>query len=172
MMRDRRMDRFVVLPFSVGCVSQSSVSVLHTQPKNTQLGPIPPLQSKESPHNSGGGDQKPRSAVRLLALPKPSISAGLQKLIRGFKMGLSQLFVVYEEDGDGGGGGDEEEEEREMVIGFPTDVQHVAHIGLDGVSSMKSSSSSSSSSRSPNEFLFLPPPHNSLSLPSPHPMVP
>ncbi|XP_020099920.1 CRIB domain-containing protein RIC4-like isoform X3 [Ananas comosus] len=159
MMRDRRMDRFVVLPFSVGCVSQSSVSVLHTQPKNTQL--------EESPHNSGGGDQKPRSAVRILALPKPSISAGLQKLIRGFKMGLSQLFVVYEEDGDGGGGGDEEEEEREMVIGFPTDVQHVAHIGLDGVSSMKSSSS-----RPPHEFLFLPPPHNSLSLPSPHPMVP
>lgn len=124
---------------------------------------------EESRQNSGGGgDQKPRSAVGLLALPKASISAGLQKLIRGFKMGLSQLFVVYEEedDGGGGGGGEEEEEEREMVIGFPTDVQHVAHIGLDGVSSMKSSSSSS---RAPHEFLFLPPPHNSLStFPPPH----
>uniref|UniRef100_A0A6V7QTN1 CRIB domain-containing protein n=1 Tax=Ananas comosus var. bracteatus TaxID=296719 RepID=A0A6V7QTN1_ANACO len=106
---------------------------------------------------------------RASGAPKPSISVGLQKLIRGFKMGLSQLFMVYEEGGGGGGGGDEEEEEREMVIGFPTDVQHVAHIGLDGVSSMKSSSSSS---RPPHEFLFLPPPHNSLSLPSPTPWSP
>ncbi|XP_062207886.1 CRIB domain-containing protein RIC4-like [Phragmites australis] len=46
------------------------------------------------------------------------------RLLRGFKS-LSQIFAVYDED-------DDEEEEREMVIGLPTDVKHVAHIGWDG----------------------------------------
>lgn len=30
------MDRFVILPFSVGCVSQSSVAVCENQPKRAQ----------------------------------------------------------------------------------------------------------------------------------------
>lgn len=39
--------------------------------------------------------------------------------------------LVYKEDGDDVG---EEEESRMMEIGHPTDVKHVTHIGLDGVS--------------------------------------
>ena len=35
------------------------------------------------------------------------------------------LFSVYKEE-------EEEEMEREMEIGYPTDVKHVTHIGLDG----------------------------------------
>jgi hypothetical protein len=53
------------------------------------------------------------------------------RLLRGFK-NLSQIFAVYDED-------DEEEEEREMVIGLPTDVKHVAHIGWDGSTSTTTS---------------------------------
>jgi hypothetical protein len=46
------------------------------------------------------------------------------RLLRGFKH-LSHIFAVYDTD-------EEEEEEHEMVIGLPTDVKHVAHIGWDG----------------------------------------
>jgi hypothetical protein len=53
------------------------------------------------------------------------------RLLRGFK-NLSQIFAVYDED-------DDEEEEREMVIGLPTDVKHVAHIGWDGSTSTTTS---------------------------------
>jgi hypothetical protein len=52
------------------------------------------------------------------------------RLRRGFK-NLSQIFAVYDTD--------EEEEEREMVIGLPTDVKHVAHIGWDGSTNTTSS---------------------------------
>lgn len=51
----------------------------------------------------------------------------IQKLIKS-------LSCLLEE------GKEEEEEEREMVIGFPTDVRHVGHIGWDGSSSSSSSS--------------------------------
>jgi hypothetical protein len=53
------------------------------------------------------------------------------RLLRGFK-NLSQIFAVYDTD-------EEEEEEREMVIGLPTDVKHVAHIGWDGSTNTTSS---------------------------------
>ncbi|OEL36006.1 hypothetical protein BAE44_0002976 [Dichanthelium oligosanthes] len=60
--------------------------------------------------------------------------AGIRKLIKSFKS-LSHIFEIYKED--------EEEDEDDMdagiEIGFPTDVQHVAHIGLDGSTSVSSS---------------------------------
>ncbi|KAJ3671908.1 hypothetical protein LUZ60_007987 [Juncus effusus] len=54
----------------------------------------------------------------------PNIISGIQRLIKGFKS-ISQLFELYREE-------DEEEMISDIQIGFPTDVQHVAHIGLDG----------------------------------------
>jgi hypothetical protein len=53
------------------------------------------------------------------------------RLLRGFKH-LSHIFTVYDTD-------EEEEEEHEMVIGLPTDVKHVAHIGWDGGTSTSTS---------------------------------
>ncbi|XP_073056020.1 uncharacterized protein [Primulina eburnea] len=41
----------------------------------------------------------------------------IKGIYKGFKYGLSQIFVV---------------KEREIEIGYPTDVKHVAHIGWDG----------------------------------------
>jgi hypothetical protein len=54
------------------------------------------------------------------------VTAGVQRLVKGIKS-LSQMFAAY--DGEEG----EEEEEREIVIGYPTDVQHIGHIGWDGL---------------------------------------
>ncbi|KAF5474745.1 hypothetical protein F2P56_006616 [Juglans regia] len=46
------------------------------------------------------------------------MSAKMKGIYKSFKY-ISQIFVV---------------KEREMEIGYPTDVKHVAHIGLDGPS--------------------------------------
>ncbi|XP_047959034.1 CRIB domain-containing protein RIC10 isoform X1 [Salvia hispanica] len=43
----------------------------------------------------------------------------MKGLYKGFKYTISQFFVV---------------KERELEIGYPTDVKHVAHIGWDGSS--------------------------------------
>ena len=55
--------------------------------------------------------------------------ARIRKLIKSFRS-LSHIFEIYK-DGD-----EEEEDGMDIQIGFPTDVQHVAHIGLDGSSSV------------------------------------
>ncbi|XP_058093322.1 CRIB domain-containing protein RIC4-like [Magnolia sinica] len=106
-MRDR-MERLVVLPFSIGCVSQSSIAVCENQPKKTKQEPNTP-STREC--LSGG-----RMKTSL------GFSGGFQRLIKGFKS-FSQLFVYKEE---------EEDVKMDMEIGFPTDVKHVTHIGWDG----------------------------------------
>ncbi|KAF0916511.1 hypothetical protein E2562_007589 [Oryza meyeriana var. granulata] len=107
------MDRFIVIPFSSTCRNGSSVDVV----------------------DGGKNAKKPQGSffqvldVVLLDLVQlRSIGESLvARLLRGFK-NLSQIFAVYEDDDEE----EEEEEEREMVIGLPTDVKHVAHIGWDG----------------------------------------
>ncbi|PKU75424.1 CRIB domain-containing protein RIC4 [Dendrobium catenatum] len=116
-----RVQRFVILPFSVGCASHSSVKVIEKQSKNTHI------EQDFFPEDEGRGGQesgrtKSTSSI-FLQLPRPIFSAGIHKLAKGFK-NLSNLFSVYKDN--------DEEDEAEMDIGYPTDVQHVAHIGWDG----------------------------------------
>ncbi|CAL9103432.1 unnamed protein product [Musa acuminata var. zebrina] len=101
-MRERRMGKLVVLPFSASCVSRSSVAVSQSQPKRVQ-----------------GRELEKQSTAKTKRAHK------IQKLLIKSLKSLSQMFAVYQE----------EDEEREMEIGFPTDVQHVAHIGRDGFDS-------------------------------------
>ncbi|KAK6915752.1 CRIB domain [Dillenia turbinata] len=126
-MRDR-MERLVVLPFSVGCVSQSSVAVGQQPPKRSK-----PESISSSTKNTSKGHREEeeegslsgesmKSSFRFLGLPKPNISNGFQRLFKSFKS-FSQIFVFKDEI---------EEMDMEMEIGFPTDVKHVTHIGLDG----------------------------------------
>lgn len=49
---------------------------------------------------------------------------------------MLSCILVYEEEN--------EQEEKEMEIGLPTDVKHVTHIGLDGITRINNSISSSS----------------------------
>jgi hypothetical protein len=55
--------------------------------------------------------------------------AGIRKLIKSFKS-LSHIFEIYKEEDD--------DDDEGIEIGFPTDVQHVAHIGLDGSTNVSS----------------------------------
>ncbi|GAB4835388.1 CRIB domain-containing protein [Ancistrocladus abbreviatus] len=126
-MRDR-MEKFVVLPFSFGCVSQASVAVLENSPKRSGSDTkSPPLRGKledEDEEESLSGESMKNHSSRFLALPKPNISSGINRLVKRFKS-LSQLFIYEDEM---------EELGMEMVIGCPTDVKHVTHIGWDGSS--------------------------------------
>ncbi|XXG78619.1 hypothetical protein AAC387_Pa08g2525 [Persea americana] len=139
-----RMERYVVLPFSVGCASYSSIAVCDHQPKKT----------KEESNPSAQGEQlsgeEMKNSLGFLPIQKANISSGLHRLMKGFKS-FSQIFVEKEEEL----GEKEMEMEMEMEIGSPTDVKHVTHIGWDG-----------STSTTTTTLDGLSPPPHFLSLPS------
>ncbi|KAI3470346.1 hypothetical protein Pfo_027009 [Paulownia fortunei] len=128
-MRDR-MERFVLLPFTAGCISESSIAVGLQQAKRSKL------ETNSTPTRTREGEKEEeeeeyeddeeslsgeslKSPVSLLALPR------FQKLFKNFK-NFSLSFVYKDEF---------EEMEMVMDIGSPTDVKHVTHIGLDGCAS-------------------------------------
>ncbi|KAI9078406.1 hypothetical protein K1719_039625 [Acacia pycnantha] len=119
-MRDR-MERLVILPFSVGCMSEASVAVGVPQPRKPRSFTNSTREEEEEEEEGKGEDG-------MVHVPKPNnnnnnVSTGFNKLVKGFK-NLSQMFGEKEDE--------LEEEEREMQIGGPTDVQHVTHMGWDG----------------------------------------
>ncbi|XP_059309557.1 CRIB domain-containing protein RIC4-like [Lycium ferocissimum] len=122
-----RMERFVLLPFSVGCISESSVAIGHQQQNHKSSCPEPiltPTRSQKEGKEEEEDDEKSlegemKSPLGLMALPK------FQRLFKNFK-NFSQLFVDKDEMEE------EEEDEMGMEIGLPTDVKHVTHIGMDG----------------------------------------
>ncbi|KAJ9176126.1 hypothetical protein P3X46_011471 [Hevea brasiliensis] len=124
-MRDR-MERLVLLPFSIGCVSESSVAIGVHNPRRTKHPPAPhytnpsSIRRKEEDEESLSSTDSMKNGLKFLALSKPNISDRFHRLVKGFKT-FSQLFVYGEEM-----------EELEMEIGLPTDVKHVTHIGWDG----------------------------------------
>ncbi|KAL2470175.1 CRIB domain-containing protein RIC4 [Abeliophyllum distichum] len=118
-MRDR-MERFALIPFSLGCESDSCVAVAttHQLPQNKYTdSTFLETRQKEGARREKSTKKRRRG---FMALPKPFFSKGMHRLIKSLKS-FSHLFVYKEEM-----------EEKEIEIGFPTDVKHVSHIGLDG----------------------------------------
>ncbi|XP_048424479.1 CRIB domain-containing protein RIC4-like [Pyrus x bretschneideri] len=132
-----RMERFVLLPFAIGCISESSVAVGGVQqqrPRRSKPDTNPSaIRTKEAEEEEDEEDrisgESMKNTFRSLALPKPNISTGVHRLFKGFK-NFSQLFV-YKDDM-------EEVLEMDMEIGCPTDVKHVTHIGWDASASAAS----------------------------------
>nr|XP_043618367.1 CRIB domain-containing protein RIC4-like [Erigeron canadensis] len=129
-MKDR-MERLVVLPFTVGCVSSSSVSVsiqhYGRRPKEDINSARTVRRSMEIVKDPKGmsSDQmtnKELSKSSLLSRPNIYTIGSIHRLTKTIK-NLSQSLVYKEEI---------EELEMEMEIGLPTDVKHVTHIGIDG----------------------------------------
>ncbi|XP_062213013.1 CRIB domain-containing protein RIC4-like isoform X2 [Phragmites australis] len=119
-MKDRRGTSGGVFPFSMGCMSQSAVSVANPSEKKPQSDSSTTTATTTTAQKEGGGETMKEKAATPVS---PGIvAAGVSRLMKGIKS-LSQMFAGEEED---------EEEETEMVIGYPTDVQHVGHIGWDG----------------------------------------
>ncbi|KAL2941512.1 CRIB domain-containing protein RIC4 [Bienertia sinuspersici] len=123
-MRDR-MEKYVVLPFSMGCVSQASVAVAEQRPRRSKAdlqSPSLKIREEEDDDESLSGESMKNSSKHS-ALLRPNLSTGVNRLVKGFKS-LSQLFI-YEDEMEGLG--------MNMEIGCPTDVKHVAHIGWDNL---------------------------------------
>ncbi|KAL5542873.1 hypothetical protein UlMin_010583 [Ulmus minor] len=109
-------DRFVVLPFSIGCASESSIALGKSDDQVKK--PNPPAVTKRreiEESSSSSGLKKKNGFISFLSF---------HRLIRSIKS-FSQIFVYKGED-------EIEEEVKEIEIGFPTDVKHVTHIGVDG----------------------------------------
>ncbi|KAL9263484.1 CRIB domain-containing protein [Drosera capensis] len=123
-MRDR-MERLVVLPFSLGCISHVSISVVEPPSRGS-----PASNTKSSSRSREGLEEESvcrettKNSSKILIQPKSNISTGVNKLVKSFRS-LSQLFAYEDEL---------EDLEIEMEIGCPTDVKHVTHIGWDGSS--------------------------------------
>ncbi|XP_010556145.1 PREDICTED: CRIB domain-containing protein RIC4-like isoform X3 [Tarenaya hassleriana] len=113
-MKDR-MERFVILPFSLGCSSQSSVDVANTHHHSKK--PNPPIKRTEEEEEEEGESSKHEEEEEedetKMDDPRGNESEA-----------VSPKHIGY--------GDSTEETEAEMEIGFPTDVKHVTHIGIDG----------------------------------------
>ncbi|KAG6406070.1 hypothetical protein SASPL_133667 [Salvia splendens] len=114
-MRGGRLERFVLIPFSTRCDSESSVALAFATTAS------PKQQRKTRGVKTGEESLKMNNTIKNQIISKAALSEGLQRLIRR----VSQFFVYKEEM-------EQMEKEMEMEIGFPTDVKHVTHIGLDG----------------------------------------
>ncbi|KAE8712286.1 CRIB domain-containing protein RIC2 [Hibiscus syriacus] len=123
-----RMERLVVLPFSTGCSSQASVAVGKSPPRKPE-----PEPSDQDPTMGEDCSSKGRTknSFGWFSLSKPNISSGIHRLVRITVKSFSQLFVYKEI----------EEVTAEMKIGYPTDVKHVTHIGLDGTTTTTTNAS-------------------------------
>ncbi|KAE8713329.1 Tetratricopeptide-like helical, putative isoform 1 [Hibiscus syriacus] len=137
------MERVVPLPF--GCVSESSVAVAVQQQQPRRSNSKQPVDDTRSAsatrarHEEEEEEEEEEEYKESLSM-KPDVSTGFHKLFKSFKT-FSHLFVYKEEM---------EDSEDDMEIGLPTDVKHVAHVGLD------ESSSSSSKSMGSWDYLFSP----------------
>ncbi|XP_047160730.1 CRIB domain-containing protein RIC4-like isoform X1 [Vigna umbellata] len=117
----KRMERIVV-PCSFSCASHSSVEL--GVPKGSKEDSKATIVSKGHDRSIVIANIKRGKPSGFLSLPKPNVAAGIYRIIKTIK-NFPQLFFYREK---------EEEMEAEMEIGFPTDVKHVTHIGIDGSS--------------------------------------
>ncbi|XP_019233606.1 PREDICTED: CRIB domain-containing protein RIC4-like [Nicotiana attenuata] len=122
-MKEKSIEKFFMLPFSIVCGSESSIAVSTTsQPGKRKTNPTEKSKSQEGEGEESSSSVKMKSFWGFLAMTRPTFSQNIQRLKIHFK-GFSQLFVHKEEA---------EEVEMKIEIGYPTDVKHVTHIGWDG----------------------------------------
>ncbi|XP_014497509.1 CRIB domain-containing protein RIC4 isoform X2 [Vigna radiata var. radiata] len=114
----KRMERIVV-PCSFSCASHSSVEL--GVPKGSKEDSKATIVSRHDTSIVRANIKRGKPSW-FLPLPKPNVAAGIHRIIKTIK-NFPQLFFYRE---------NEEEKEAEMEIGFPTDVKHVTHIGIDG----------------------------------------
>ncbi|KAI5002902.1 hypothetical protein ZWY2020_027552 [Hordeum vulgare] len=108
----------------------ASISTDDAAPTSHVDAPVP-VATRDHEEGAGVVGKGTASAEQAAARRDVFLLAGIRKLIKSFRS-LTHIFEMYE-DGD-----EEEDDDDHIQIGFPTDVEHVAHIGLDGSSSVAS----------------------------------
>ncbi|KAL6504004.1 CRIB domain-containing protein [Orobanche gracilis] len=121
-----RMERFVLLPFTGSCMSESSIAVgLQQVKRSKQDTNSTPTKEKEEEEEHEENEEESLSGENLKSPLSLSARPRFQKLFKNFKS-FSRSFVYKDEL---------EETEIGIEIGFPTDVKHVTHIGFEGCAS-------------------------------------
>ncbi|KAL3829241.1 hypothetical protein ACJIZ3_018043 [Penstemon smallii] len=139
MMRDGNFGRFVIFSFPIGCDSESSVALATATTTTTTT-----THSSKNKHYSKSSEAKSKKNRGL------SKASGLHKLINRLLKSFSHLFLYKEEMEM-----EHNINENEMEIGFPTDVKHVTHIGLDGSTRGINSPFKSTQNNNNPEFLSI-----------------
>ncbi|KAL3652098.1 CRIB domain-containing protein ric4-like [Castilleja foliolosa] len=146
------MEKFVLLPFAAaGCMSESSIAVRVGQQhaKRSKLDTKFEGREEEEEERQDKQDDDESLSDENLMMKSPSTLLALpkfQKLFKNFK-NFSQALVYNKAE-------ELEEAEMGIEIGFPTDVKHVTHIGLDGCAS---SILSKGWEHEPNQTIKIPP---------------
>ncbi|KAI4368254.1 hypothetical protein MLD38_016830 [Melastoma candidum] len=133
-----KIEKLALLPFAIGCMSESSVAVAspnQNEPRSkddpgqlTMMG-LATQKRDAREREEYSSDESTKSSFGFVPVPKPNITASIHRLYKGLKS-FSQLFA-YKEDAD-----EDEDDDGQIEIGGPTDVKHVTHIGWDGCAAM------------------------------------
>ncbi|KVI00317.1 CRIB domain-containing protein RIC4-like [Cynara cardunculus var. scolymus] len=120
------ISRFLVLPFYIGCLSQSTVGefdstrvVKKSKPESNRV-----ATSMAMEEGSSSSMVEIKKSWNPTTLNRSNISKAMDRLIRITFKGFTQMFAYKDME--------DIKIETEMEIGFPTDVKHVTHIGADG----------------------------------------
>ncbi|XP_030460817.1 CRIB domain-containing protein RIC4-like isoform X1 [Syzygium oleosum] len=126
-MKDRT-ERFMVLPFHIRCASLSSVAVstaCQSEKQRPESLDVAAVAKGRQNGEAGPSKERAKGTRGYPTLSKPNANFGFWHKLRRSIKSFTQLFVYREDD-------EMEEIEKELEIGYPTDVKHVTHIGLDG----------------------------------------
>ncbi|KAI7753874.1 hypothetical protein M8C21_025630 [Ambrosia artemisiifolia] len=107
------MERFLVLPISMGCITKSTTCAVESSQSNKCKTQIPQPKHHLTRIKKSWG-----------IVSRSNISRGIQRLILGTFQRFSNILKYKDVE--------EIEMETELEIGYPTDVKHVTHIGYDG----------------------------------------
>ncbi|EES08442.1 hypothetical protein BDA96_05G123100 [Sorghum bicolor] len=98
-----------------------------TQSSTSRSSPVPNEVAVVGDEENADHEQQQQVARR-----DRDFLAGIRKLFKSFK-NLSHIFEIYKDEDE-----EEDDDDTSIEIGLPTDVQHVAHIGLDGSTNLSS----------------------------------
>ncbi|KAK9062494.1 hypothetical protein SSX86_019681 [Deinandra increscens subsp. villosa] len=112
------MERFLVLPISMGCMSKSTTGEVDSTKSKAQK--HHPKHHVTNVKRSSG--VKTKSSWGLAS--RSNFSRGIRRVILEAFQRFSQILNYRDVE--------EIEMEIELEIGYPTDVKHVTHIGYDG----------------------------------------
>ncbi|XP_071720985.1 CRIB domain-containing protein RIC2-like [Rutidosis leptorrhynchoides] len=107
------ISRFLVLPFYMGCLSQSTTKIDKSKVATTM-----------SMKKEGSSKAKFKKPWNFVAPSRSNISRAMGRLIRVAFKSFTHVFAYKDIE--------DTRIETEMEIGYPTDVKHVTHIGYDG----------------------------------------
>nr|XP_043635075.1 CRIB domain-containing protein RIC4-like [Erigeron canadensis] len=117
------MERFLVLPFSMGCVSKTTKGVVESKTQCKEQNYQPKQLATRIQDGKCSSGMKIKNSWGFVTLRRSNISRGLRRLILDTFQSFSR--IISHKDAN-------EIQTMELEIGFPTDVKHVTHIGYDG----------------------------------------